>query len=230
MNLTNQRVNLNVSTKIVTDAAPQAVAKSYLEALTARDFNALERIFLPTVRFRALVPSNEDYGSSAFEAVRYLRDWFGDEDTIEVLQSNFDMVQNVLSIQYRLRVHDSYGGWQVIEQHAYCRLQEGWIAEMRLVCSGFLNEPDNSKKSGSAAQPAPGPRLGGTLFYDAGAKGCAERTAGRYCPPMRQLNSGQTLEIHATNPSVAGDLPAWSRLSGHEIIQSQAEHFLIRHK
>ena len=86
------------------------------------------------------------------------------------------------------------------------------------------------KKMGSDSRQPSGPRLGGTLFYDAGSKGCAEGPLDDIVRLIRQLDSGQTLEIHATDPSVAGDLPAWCRLSGHELVESQAENFLIRHK
>ena len=140
MNPSNQRLDFAVEPRIIVITPPQAVGESFLAALTARDFDALERIFLPRVRFRSLVPSGEFFGVTSTEAVRSLRNWFGDEDTIDILQSTIDLVEDVLSIQYRLRVHDSYGGWQVIEQHAYCMLREGRIADMRLICSGFHPE------------------------------------------------------------------------------------------
>jgi TusA-related sulfurtransferase len=41
---------------------------------------------------------------------------------------------------------------------------------------------------------------------------------------------GQTLEIHATQPSVAGDLPAWCRLAGHTLIEQKDAYYLIRRK
>lgn len=47
---------------------------------------------------------------------------------------------------------------------------------------------------------------------------------------MRHMASGQTLEVRATDPSVAGDLPAWCRLSGHEFIKQEGDRYLIRHK
>jgi TusA-related sulfurtransferase len=199
-----------------------------LSALAAKDFNALGHIFLPEVRFRGLVPSSEQYGATASEAVGLLRDWFGDKDTIEIVQSAIDLVDNVLSIRYRLMVHDSQDGWQVIEQHAYCELREGMIAEMRLICSGFHPDPNYSKELGLNSRQSPQPRLGGTVFYNAGSKGCAEGPLDEIARLMRQLDSGQTLEIHATDPSVAGDLPAWCHLSGNEFVKSEADNYLIR--
>ena len=206
--------------KILTVSSPQEVGESFLAALTARDFEALEQIFMPKASFRSLVPSTERFGSTASAAVGHLRNWFGDKDTIEVIQSTTEMIDDVLSLQYRLRTHNRLDGWQVIEQHAYCEIQDGKIHKMRLVCSGFHPDPDQSTDF----------RLGGTLFYDAGAKSCAEGPLEEIARLMRPLASGQTLEIHATHPSVAGDLPAWCRLTGHELISQELDHYLIRHK
>lgn len=230
MNLTDQRINVMEEAEKLSVSSPQAVGEAYLTALSTQDFVALEQIFLPKVRFRSLVPSGERFGTNSTEAVGWLRKWFGDEDTIEILQSAIDQVQDILSIHYRLRVHNPHSGWQVIEQNAYCVLREGRIAEMSLVCSGFHRLPDYSKDLGADSRQSPQPILGGTLFYDAGSRGCAEGPLDDIARLLRQLESGQTLEIHATDPSVAGDLPAWCRLSGHQLVESKAEHYLIRHK
>jgi tRNA 2-thiouridine synthesizing protein A len=47
---------------------------------------------------------------------------------------------------------------------------------------------------------------------------------------MRRLAPGQTLEIRATDPSVACDLPAWCRLAGHESVQQDGDRYLIRRR
>ncbi len=217
--LTNDR-------NMVTSPSPQAVGEAFLGALTALDFDALERIFTPKVNFRSLVPGSEDFGSTASAAVRWLRDWFGDEETLQVLQSEVYLVQDILSIHYRLRVRAHQGNWQIIEQHAYCEVQGNRIAEMRLICTGFHLEQVPAGEMGSVVRSI----LAGDLFYDAGAKSCTEGPLEEIARLIRQLDPGQTLEIHATNPSVARDLPAWCRLTGHELINQEMDHFLIRHK
>ncbi len=67
-------------------------------------------------------------------------------------------------------------------------------------------------------------------FYDAGDKGCAEGPIQEIAALMRQLESGQTLEIRATDPTVRIDLPAWVRLSGYEILEQQADRYLLKRK
>jgi len=140
------------------------------------------------------------------------------------------MVADVLSLQYQLKTHNPADGWQVIQQHAYLYVQDGKIMRMWLVCSGFHQDPMSTEMVESLPQSIQPARLGGTLFYDAGNKTCTEGPLEDIAHLMRQLNAGQTLEVHATNPSVARDLPAWCRLTGHELVNQESDQFLIRHK
>jgi len=222
----NQTATSTEARTISSLASPQEIGESFLSALTAKDFDTVERFFSPKVNFRSLVPSGERFASTASAAVGWLRRWFGDEETIQVIESHVGMVRNILSIQYRFRVRAKGGEWQVIEQYAFCETLGGRITQMRLVCSGFHTDPNPKEGTGRESRP----KLGGALFYDAGAKSCTEGPLEDISRLMRQLNSGQTLEVHATNPSVARDLPAWCRLTGHELINQEMDHFLIRHK
>ena len=45
---------------------------------------------------------------------------------------------------------------------------------------------------------------------------------------MRRLAPGRTLEIRATDPSVAVDLAAWCRLTGHTLVTQEGDRYLIR--
>lgn len=238
MNISKQKENFTVGAKILADSSPQEIGESFVAALATKDFHTLEHIFHPQAYFRGLVPSNVRNGSTAGEAVRWLRDWFGDEETIEVLQSSIDMVQNVLSIQYRLRVFDSYGGWQVIEQHAYCVVQEGRITEMRLVCSGFLPAPNDSNGLGSVSQLVEtknqsalvdtlengkqDPVRDGLLEFHSEAPGngsaCALLTPA-IKSKLREMQTGQVLEVRVDDPDAKGDIEAWSRLSGNALLK-----------
>ena len=72
------------------------------------------------------------------------------------------------------------------------------------------------------------------VFYDAGDRGCAEGPLDAIAGTLRKLQPGQTLEIRATEPSVANDLPAWCRLTGHTLEQNRAgaagDRYLVRRK
>jgi TusA-related sulfurtransferase len=70
--------------------------------------------------------------------------------------------------------------------------------------------------------------FGADAFYDAGDLGCAAGPLDEIAAQMRRLAPGQTLEVRASDPSVANDLPAWCRLAGHELAGHEGDHYLIR--
>ena len=72
--------------------------------------------------------------------------------------------------------------------------------------------------------------FGATTFYDAGDKGCGAGPLDEIADLMGRLASGQTLEIRANDPSVAVDLPAWCRLTGHTLVTQEGDRYLIRRK
>jgi TusA-related sulfurtransferase len=76
--------------------------------------------------------------------------------------------------------------------------------------------------------PTPPSILGADAFYDAGDLGCADGPLNEIAGLMRGLSPGQTVEVRATDPSVTVDLPAWCRLTGHELVTRQGDRYLIR--
>ncbi len=208
---------------VISHEKPMTVGQSFLEALAVQDFERLATLFAPHVRFRALLPPRICEEKTAEAATGWLRRWFGDADELQVLQSSADQVFDRLYLHYRLRLHDPENGWRVIEQQAYCDVQDGCIADMWLLCSGF--RPDTAIDAQTSQS-----RFSADAFYDAGVKGCADGPLDEIAGLIRRMSSGQTLEVHATDPSVAGDLPAWCRLAGHELIRHEGDHYLIRRK
>ncbi|HXF62395.1 MAG TPA: sulfurtransferase TusA family protein [Caldilineaceae bacterium] len=77
-------------------------------------------------------------------------------------------------------------------------------------------------------QDKPTSLFGADAFYDAGDTGCAYGPLDDVALLLRKMASGQTLEIRATDPSVAVDLPAWCRLTGHQLVSHQGDRYLIR--
>jgi len=198
-----------------------AVGQSFFESLAAQDFDRLEALFAPQVRFRALLPRRTCEEKTAEAATGWLRRWFGEADTLQVLQSTADQVFDRLHLAYRFRLHDTANGWRVIEQHAYCDVQDDHIADMWLLCSGFRPDPE-------IRAATPRSHFNADAFYDVGAKGCADGPLEEIAGLIRRMSSGQTLEVHAVAPSVAEDLPAWCRLAGHKLIDHEGEYYLIR--
>ena len=212
-------------------ARDAVVAEQFLSALAVRDFEAIEALFHPEVRFRALVPSTVREAANAGEATAWFQHWFGTADLFELVHSTAGALAGRLHVAYRLRLHDQ-NGWEEVEQQAYLSVAGGQIEDIALLCSGFRAEAEGEMAPGEREGGAPaGPsRFGADTFYDAGSKGCADGPLEEIARRMRGMSSGQTLEVRATEPSVAADLPAWCRLAGHQFVAQEGDRFLLRHK
>jgi TusA-related sulfurtransferase len=109
------------------------------------------------------------------------------------------------------------------------------ITDIALLCSGFrplLEEPFAQQTSSTLTGSSTQTHLNAHLFCDVGDKGCTDGPLEQIAQLARRLEEGQTLEIRATNPSVAHDLPAWCRLAGYELLQQKGDRYVIgrRHK
>ncbi|MGG0718232.1 sulfurtransferase TusA family protein [Robertmurraya massiliosenegalensis] len=45
---------------------------------------------------------------------------------------------------------------------------------------------------------------------------------------MSELESGQVLEIHATDQGAKNDFPAWTKSSGHELIKHEIDNDVLK--
>jgi TusA-related sulfurtransferase len=208
-----------------------SIGQAYLDALAVRDFDRIEKLLHPHIRFRALIPRAVREGTTAEEALSWLRRWFGDAYVFNLMQFSIDQIVDRLHIAYRVHVRDQ-DGWQEVAQHIYCIIQNEVITDMALLCSGFRPLPEQpvvQQTSDALAFSSPESPFDAPLFYDAGDQGCAEGPLERIAQLARRLSGGQTLEVRATNPSVAHDLPAWCRLAGYELLQQDGGHYVIAH-
>lgn len=128
---------------IPVDEKINRVGQSFLAALAEQDFEQLETLFAPQVRFRALLPPRTCEEHTATAAAGWLQRWFGGADAIQVLQAAADPVFDRLHLHYRLRTHDAANGWRVIEQQAYGEVRDGRIVDLWLLCSGFRLDQEN---------------------------------------------------------------------------------------
>ena len=122
--------------------------EQFFRAFGKRDWQGVEALLHPKMRFRALVPGPENGGElrtslDAAGAVRYLRSWFDEADHFELIKSEAFPVGSRLHLSYRLRLHDN-DGWQIIEQRMYCDVKDSVIEGLDLLCSGFMPEPQSS--------------------------------------------------------------------------------------
>lgn len=216
--------------------------EAYVEALAQRDFAGVAAYLHPQVAFRALVPAGVREAEDADGALAWLRRWFGDADVLAVLQQATDDSLGCLAMSYRFQVRKQ-DVWQVIEQQAFCKASDGQIERIHLVCSGFLPVA-GPEHVGQARQSWAAPTDSAVetstqlphadRMLDALGEGCATLTP-LIGARIRELESGQMLDVRTDDPAAHASLEAWCRLTGHTLTAvsangSQSQRFLIRKK
>jgi ketosteroid isomerase-like protein len=112
-------------------------AQRFLDALSTRDWAGIRACLAPDARLRALVPSalRDDQGADAI--VDRFRLWFGELEGFQLLDSATEEMADRVHVRYRLAGADPVDGPVVAEQQCYFLLEDGRIAAINSVCSGF---------------------------------------------------------------------------------------------
>jgi TusA-related sulfurtransferase len=196
-------------------AAEVSVATSFVEALSERDFDAIERLFAPEVRFRAVVPRGIREAATGHDATGWLRKWFGDAESIELLGSEAGTLADRTYIRYRFRVVED-GRTTMIEQHCFASLAGGLISDFSLLCSGFRPVEAASADDPADGLPAAAP-AGRIHDYDAGDLGCGDGLPGEFRRRLAAIPVGDVLRVQTRDPAARADLPALARMLGHRV-------------
>ena len=128
-------------------AVPQfALAGSFLEGLAAQDFAQLGGALAAGARLRALLPRGlREWTGAEVIAGQFAR-WFGDTEDFELVEATLGDVGGRLQLRWRLRLRAERlgAGWFTVEQQAYADAgEDGRIARLDLVCTGYRPEADN---------------------------------------------------------------------------------------
>ena len=73
---------------------------------------------------------------------------------------------------------------------------------------------------------APGP----DASFDGGDLDCGNGLLLLLRQHLDPLARGQVLEVRSTESSVEQDLPAWCRMTGHELVDARPPRFLLRRR
>jgi ketosteroid isomerase-like protein len=115
----------------------RGLARAFAEAMAAKDHAALRALLRDEVDFRALTPSVIWEGSCPKDVVNTVAVWFDVGDVIENVESvETDRFADLERVGYRFRVRTE-GEAYLVEQQAYLVVQDGRIAWLRVMCSGF---------------------------------------------------------------------------------------------
>jgi len=126
------------------------VGERWAAALRAADFAGLGRCLAPDVRIRAVLPSRFANATGRDEAVALLRQWLGGDRGFAVLAASSGLVGDVLRIDYRVRISGPEPC--LMEQHGYGRVGADGIADLRLVCSGWIPVPTPTLRGAAGGQ------------------------------------------------------------------------------
>jgi TusA-related sulfurtransferase len=130
-----------------------------------------------------------------------------------------------LGINFRARKSRDEAEWATALSALNCEVLPVGEGEVPTIGGGEVPPTGWSEVS---AAIIPTSILGADAFYDAGDLGCAYGPLSEIAGLIRGLSPGQTVEVRATDPSVTVDLPAWCRLTGHELVTRQGDRYLIR--
>jgi SnoaL-like domain len=113
---------------------PQAMAIA--SAVAGRDSVRLAAAVTDTVRLRALLPGGpiEEHGRDA--VVARFSGWFAGMDSVDLVESAGQAVADRLLIHYRLDLARRGTRW-ACTQTSICKVNDGRLATIDLLCSGF---------------------------------------------------------------------------------------------
>ena len=214
------------------------LGEAWIQAVTRGTLDALGTMCLPDVHSRLLTPSRFVTYDSAVDLMAKFTQWFGECSNFTVEHSRIELVGERLGISYRFLLREQ-GRWFVVEQQLYCTLQEGRIARLDLMCSGFqpVEQGDGASLTPRKAGEQQTDRFP-LLEIFTGAAG-SESTCAVLTPAikmkLRAIESGQMLEVRVDDPSARGDIEAWCRLSGNELVkvsegEGQVLSFFVKKK
>lgn len=174
----------------------------FLDALTRRDFDALEASLAPDVLGRLLLPRRVEELHTRSELRARIEGWFGGATDFEVLVATEDAIAGRARLMWRFRlVRDA--GDEVIEQVAFADSGDAGVVRLDLLCSGFLA----TERVDSCA----------VNVFDAGTMGCSDGLAQEFRRRITSVPVGASLVTIARDPAAKEDLPPLARLLGHAV-------------
>jgi len=182
----------------------EALGEAFVDALADRNPKRLQACFDPDVQLRALVPPGLQESTGFEEVLARLESWFGAPESIQVLKKEVYHVSDRLHVRYRFGEHYSDGDSEIIEQDAYCEVQDGRIVAIDILCSGH--------------RPASAAVTGAVHHYDAGTLGCGSGLPQEFRRQIGAVPVGSILEVVARDPAAKEDLPSLARLLGHQVL------------
>jgi TusA-related sulfurtransferase len=198
------------------------VGEGWIRAITEGELERLESYCRPEVVSHLLTPWRHMNFETVTDLVAKYRQWFGECSEFQVEHSRVEQVGERLGISYRFRLQEQ-GGWYVVEQQLFCTMQGGWVTHLHLLCSGFhpVALGGQAALTDNEEEEASNDRDALLVFHTNSATGgstCALLTPA-IKSKLREMHSGQILEVRVDDPAAKGDIEAWCRLSGNSLLR-----------
>ena len=116
-----------------------AYAGAFLNGLAAQDFTRLGDALTDGARLRALVPRGLMERTGAEAVTGTFARWFGDTEGFDLVEASVGQIGGRLHLRWRLRLQAGRlgAGWFTVEQQAYADTDDGRIARLDLLCTGY---------------------------------------------------------------------------------------------
>jgi TusA-related sulfurtransferase len=215
-------------------------------ALADADEDALHGMLDEHVRLRALLPRRSVDLAGRAAVVDEMLGWFDDVPSVVAVATTIDTVGDLVRATYRFALR-GLAIEHVVEQSAFVAVADGRITLLRLVCSGFrpafepgTPPPDAADRDGSREHRHLDHRASTTVEappsavrrLDALGQGCATLTP-LIAGAMRELATGDVIEVVTDDPAARDGIAAWSRLTGHAVVATAdgdaGLHVYLRH-
>ncbi len=124
--------------RIRPEAEPHQVGEAFLDAITARDFDTLHTLLDPAVEMRALLSGGYTEYHGADQVTGAYAGWLGGATRLDILAAGVEplprRIRAVFRVQLRRPGHTTD---EILEQTAICRVRDGRISGIDMLCSGF---------------------------------------------------------------------------------------------
>jgi TusA-related sulfurtransferase len=184
----------------------RATAKRFVAAIAGRDLDGIVAGLAPDAELRYLIPKGPARIEGEGDVGAKFLSWFGDADTLQVQSVLVEPLSDRVSVRYRFLLREEKV-WEVVEQQMYLDMdEEGRIAAIDLLCSGF--------------RPSGGPeavRSPGLHRFDAGTLGCGDGLAREFRRRILAIPVGDALRVETSDPAAKEDLPPLARMMGHTV-------------
>lgn len=231
-------VELRMENERVERLRLRQLGEAWIQAVTRGTLDEIGTFCQPDVHSRLLTPSRFLTFDTVVDLIAKFTQWFGECSNFTVQHSRIELVGERLGIFYRFLLREK-GQWFVVEQQLYCTMHEGRIARLEVLCSGFQPVGQGEDEAALVSRKAGEQQVEyGLIEVFTGTAG-SESTCAVLTPAikmkLRGMESGQVLEVRVDDRSARGDIEAWCRLSGNELVkvsegEGQVLSFFVKKK